>query len=156
MTIIHYLLTVIFFTPYVDLLQTLDFSGEPTLNQKAILFIKKLRLGSDADNPTTDTPVTHPRRYRQAPTYGFCPTATQQPNNRVCMLWLCISYYITQTHPDTHTHLIMCTMAIAPAPDITHHYYCTENPEIFECTIPYGYKLTYPLLIWAPCKIVFD
>ena len=155
MTIIHYI-----FTPYVDLLQTLDFSGEPTLNQKAILFIKKLRLGSDADNPTTDTPVTHPRRYRQAPTYGYCPTTTQQPNNRVCrnigcdsMLWLCVSYYITQTHPGTY--LIMYTMAIAPAPDITHHYYCTENPEIFQCTFPYNHILTYPLLIWVPCKIVF-
>ena len=81
--------------------------GEPTLRQKAELIIRSLRLGVDAGSTTTPPPrpVTRPRltAFRKkvttspsfkifskvttrppSPTINYCPTASQQANNRVC------------------------------------------------------------------------
>ena len=83
------------------------FIGEPTLRQKAELIIQSLRLGVDAGSTTTPPPrpVTTPRltAFRKkvttspsiklfgkvttrppSPTINYCPTASQQANNRVC------------------------------------------------------------------------
>ena len=84
--------------------------GEPTLNQTATLIIENLKLGADAENPPTDPFTSHPStlapitltrptsrsigwfrssRWRAQPPRvvyrpTYCPTTTQQSNNRVC------------------------------------------------------------------------